>query len=141
MNRSGFLVDTSAFIRMARNPSLRERWRNRADAGLLVVCPLSELEILHGARSKAHRQEMTDLLKTVCRWVVMPDRIYDRATAVQEHMTDRGTHRSAGAVDLLVAATAEEHRSTLLHCDKDFVHVAAITGQSLRWLDEMESIN
>lgn len=40
-------------------------------------------------------------------WVPVDDRAYDRAWRVQETLTQRGQHRSAGAVDLVVAATAE----------------------------------
>jgi predicted nucleic acid-binding protein len=74
-------------------------------------------------------------------WVVMPDRVFDRAIEVQTAMTDRGTHRSAGPVDLLVAATAELHRFTLLHYDRDFVRVADVTGQPVRGVAEPGSID
>ncbi|MFF5292876.1 PIN domain-containing protein [Paractinoplanes globisporus] len=71
----------------------------------------------------------------------MPDRIYERAQNVQEGLTERGTHRSPGPVDLLVAATAEAHGLTLLHYDRDFVQVAEVTGQRVRWLADPGSID
>ena len=40
-----------------------------------------------------------------------------------------GQHRSAGPVDLLIAATAERDRLILLCDDKDFEVVASVTGQ------------
>ncbi|GAA2690725.1 PIN domain-containing protein [Actinoplanes palleronii] len=61
--------------------------------------------------------------------------------AVPEALTDRGAHRSAGPVDLLVAATAEEHRLALLHDDADFRQVAEVTGQEVRWVAEAVSVN
>jgi predicted nucleic acid-binding protein len=70
----------------------------------------------------------------------MPDRIYQRAESVQRSLTERGTHRSAGPVDLLVAATAEAHELTLLHYDSDFLQVADVTGQPVQWLTEPGSI-
>ena len=57
----------------------------------------------------------------------------DRAWRVQEVLTQRGQHRGAGAVDLVVAATAELQGLTLLHRDRDFERIAAVTGQALQW--------
>jgi Arc/MetJ family transcription regulator len=57
----------------------------------------------------------------------------DHAWQVQEILTQRGQHRSAGAADLVVAATAELQRLTLLHPDRDFESIAAVTGQALQW--------
>jgi predicted nucleic acid-binding protein len=57
----------------------------------------------------------------------MPDGVFARATDVQALLTDRGTHRSASAIDMLVAATAELTRLTLLDCDRDYDQIA--TGQ------------
>ena len=117
-----------------------EKTLDEIDAGGLAVCPLTELEILFSARSTAHRREMLATVKTAFRWVVMPDRIYERAEAVQRSLTDRGAHRSAGPVDLLIAATAELHGLTLLHYDNEFLQVAEVTGQPVRWLAEPGSI-
>lgn len=55
--------------------------------------------------------------------------------------TERGTHRSASPIDLLVAATAEAHGLSLLHYDHDFVRVAEVTGQQVRWLADPGSID
>ena len=45
----------------------------------------------------------------------------------------RAQHRSAGPVDLVVAATAEARGLTLLHRDRDFDCIAGVTGQALQW--------
>ena len=50
----------------------------------------------------------------------MPDRAYERAGEVQQMLTERGMHRSAGPVDLLIAATAERERLMVLCEDRDF---------------------
>jgi hypothetical protein len=49
-------------------------------------------------------------------------------------LAGRGKHRCAGIRDLLVAAVAEEHRATILHYDRDFDHIAEVTGQPVRWV-------
>ena len=60
---------------------------------------------------------------------------------MQASLTDRGAHRSAGPVDLLVAATAEFHKLTLLHYDHDFEQIAQVTAQPTAWLAEPGTID
>ncbi|WIM97759.1 PIN domain nuclease [Actinoplanes oblitus] len=117
------------------------RWEQRLIAGIVAVCPLTELEIMFSARSTVHRQELRSVLDSLYHWVLIPDRVYTRAAGVQETLTDRGKHRSAGPIDLLVAATAEEHRLALLHYDADFKQVAEVTGQPIAWVAEPGSVN
>jgi predicted nucleic acid-binding protein len=141
MRPIGYLADTSAFVRLAREPALRDAWREQIGAGVVAVCPATELEILFSARSKSHRDEILAALREAFRWVLMPDRVFERAADVQEGLTNRGTHRSAGPVDLLGAATAEMHGLTLLHYDADFRAVADVTGQPMRWVAEPGTID
>lgn len=76
---------------------------------------------------------MANLVYKRIGWVPVDDRAYDRAWQVQETLIQRGQHRRAGAVDLVVAATAELQGLTLLHRDRDFECIAAVTGQALQW--------
>lgn len=136
-----FLLDTSALVRILRDPAARSRWEQQITAGLVAVCPIIELEVLYTARSKADRDELLDLLCTAFCWVPMPERVFARAAEVQADLTARGAHRSAGAVDLLVAATAELHALALLHYDHDFDQIVAVTGQLANWLAPPGSID
>jgi predicted nucleic acid-binding protein len=102
-------------------------------AGLIAVCPITELEFFFSARSAADRAQGIEDIRTLFGWVPVDDRAYDRAWQVQDLLTQRAQHRSAGPVDLLVAATAELQGLTLLHRDHDFECVAAVTGQALQW--------
>jgi len=52
-----------------------------------------------------------------------------RAVEVQRSLAERGQHRAPPIPDLLIAATAETARLTILHVDKDFELIARITGQ------------
>lgn len=65
----------------------------------------------------------------------MPDGVYGRSRVIQERLTAKGEHRSAGPVDLLVAAAAEEAGLTLLHYDRDVETIARTTGQPVRTID------
>jgi predicted nucleic acid-binding protein len=52
----------------------------------------------------------------------------DRAVEVPTLLADQGQHRATPILDPLIAATAEFAGLTVLHCDKDFDLVAAVTG-------------
>jgi predicted nucleic acid-binding protein len=55
--------------------------------------------------------------------------IEDRAFEVLELLARRGQHRAPSPADLILAATAELNDLTILHVDKDFELIAAVTGQ------------
>ena len=136
-----YLVDTSAFGRLVRDEKIAEPWRRELSAGLLAMCPVTELEILYSARSVADRKAYLRLIRGTFDWVLMPDRVFERSMEVQEALTARGTHRSAGPIDLLLAATAELHGLTLMHYDADFVQIARVTGQPVMWVAEPGTID
>jgi predicted nucleic acid-binding protein len=58
-----------------------------------------------------------------------------RAVEIQMLLADRGQHRAPSIPDLFIAATAEIARLTVLHIDKDFDLIAAITGQAIERLE------
>ena len=133
MNAAQYLIDTSALARMLRGDAEQYGWDQAAAAGLIAACPITELEFFYSARSPADRTQGIEDMRLLFGWVPVDDRAYDRAWRVQEILSQRGQHRSAGAVDLVVAATAELQGLTLLHRDRDFEFIAAVTGQALQW--------
>ena len=58
-----------------------------------------------------------------------------RAVEIQMLLADLGQHRAPSIPDLLIAATADLAKLTVLHVDKDFDLVAAITGQPIERLE------
>ena len=133
MTSAQFLIDTSALARLMRPGAESFGWDQAAAAGLIAVCPVTELEFFYSARSAADRERGTADLRALFGWVPVHDRAYGRARDVQGELTARAQHRGAGPVDLVVAATAELHGLTLLHHDRDFGVIARVTGQPLRW--------
>jgi predicted nucleic acid-binding protein len=133
VNPAQFLIDTSALARFMRSDAEIYGWDQAAAAALIAVCPITELEFFFSARSAADRAQGIEDMRLLFGWVPVDDRAYDRAWEVQGLLTKRGQHRSAGPVDLVVAATAELQGLTLLHRDRDFECVAAVTGQALQW--------
>jgi predicted nucleic acid-binding protein len=136
-----YLIDTSALARLHRDADALQHWGEQVIAGLVALCPVVQLEFLYSARSVAERTRILDLLTDAYGWVSMPDRAFDRAAEVQAALTERGTHRSAGVVDLLLAATAELHGLVLLHYDRDFESIGQVTCQPMRWLAEPGSLS
>jgi hypothetical protein len=126
-----FLIDTSGLFRILQEEQ-RAAWSDFLAAGVVAVCPVVELEFLYSARSLADRLRKQQLLREVFAWVPMSDHAYERAAQVQQLLTERGHHRSAGAVDLLIAATAERSGLIVLCDDRDFEVVAQATGQPVR---------
>jgi hypothetical protein len=133
------LVDTSAAARILTDDAVREVWQEQLSAGVIAICDVVELEMLYSARSLADRLDKVETFRETFSWAVTPDGVWARAHQVQQLLTERGEHRSAGAVDLLVAATAERNRLILLHHDRDFDTVARATGQPTVWVAEPAS--
>lgn len=136
MSPALYLIDTSGLFRILQD-SLRKAWSDQLVAGVIAICPVVELEFLFSARSLADRLEKQHLMHDLFGWVPMPDRAYERAGEVQQMLTERGMHRSAGPVDLLIAATAERERLTVLCDDRDFQAIAGMTGQSVKLVTDV----
>lgn len=131
MSPALYLIDTSGLFRILQD-KLRQAWSEQLTAGVIAICPIVELEFLYSARSLADRLEKRRLLRELFGWVTMSDQAYDRASEIQQRLTETGKHRSAGPVDLLIAATAERERLIVLCDDHDFLTVASVTGQPVK---------
>ena len=123
-------------IRLARNGGLGS-WGSRPAScrKLTAVTPA-------GARSTTSARFGADLRANLGRppLAAMPveyltPAVEDRAVEVLTLLADRGQHRAPSIPDLLIAAAAELAGLTILHMNKDFEVIAAITGQPLERLD------
>jgi predicted nucleic acid-binding protein len=126
-----YLIDTSGLFRILQD-EFRQAWADQLAAGVIATCPVVELEFLHSARSLADRLDKRRLLREVFGRVVMSDRACQRADEVQQLLTQTGRHRSAGPVDLLIAAAAERAGLIVLCDDRHFQTVASVTGQPVK---------
>jgi predicted nucleic acid-binding protein len=132
---TNWLIDKSALVRLAASSNAAE-WAARIQRGVVRITTVTRLEVGYSARAGA------DLRASLGRppLAAMPveyltPAIEDRAVEVLTLLADRGQHRSPSIPDLLVAAAAELAGLTVLHVDKDFEIIAAITGQPLERLD------
>ncbi len=140
MAQRKFLIDTSALARIG-NPSVIERWGDLLGSGMIGVCPITELEFRFSARSVEDAERRRTWLADIFTWYSVPDTVWRRTEEVQIELLRQGKQRSAGAVDLLLAATAEFHDLTVLHYDSDFETIASITGQPTQWIAPRGSVS
>lgn len=129
MTEQGWLIDKSALVRLASSPD-RDLWANRIERGLVHICNVTRLEVGYSAQSGdvARREFRKSPLAAMPIEYLTPT-IEDRALEVQMLLADRGEHRGPSIPDLIIAATAELSGLTVLHVDKDFVTISAVTGQ------------
>lgn len=133
---SEWLIDKSALVRLATSPDAEE-WANRIQRGLVRISTVTRLEVGFSARSADDLRRATSGPPLGAMPVeYLTPAIEDRAVAVQAVLADRGQHRAPSIPDLLIAATAELAQLTVLHLDKDYDLIAAITGQPVERLSQ-----
>jgi predicted nucleic acid-binding protein len=122
----GYLLDTSAVWHLFRDLEAAEVWRSPSAGGSLWVCEATRTEFLFSAKGPAYRDEMAEALDDLCHLAPVPKAAWRWVDNAQYKLTQRGQHRAAGPIDLLVCATAVHHGLTVLHTDNDFAAVAGV---------------
>lgn len=129
MTEQEWLIDKSALVRLAQSPD-RDRWANRIERGLIHISTLTRLEIGYSAQSgDLTRREFREPPLAAMPVEYLTPKIEDRALEVLILLADRGQHRGPSIPDLVIAATAELAGLTVLHVDKEFDIITALTGQ------------
>ncbi|HEY7261001.1 MAG TPA: PIN domain nuclease [Trebonia sp.] len=124
-----WLIDKSALIRLAVSPDAAD-WAERIERGLVRITTVTRLEIGYSARSGPDlRAGLRQPPVSAMPVEHLTPAIEDRAVEVLTLLAGRGQHRAPSIPDLLIAATAELAGLTVLHCDKDFDLITAVTGQ------------
>jgi predicted nucleic acid-binding protein len=130
----GWLIDKSALVRLAGSAD-REAWTNRIERGLVHISNVTRLEVGYSARAgDVARRELREPPLVAMPVEYLTPAMEDRAVEVQLLLADRGMHRGPSIPDLIIAATAELAGLTVLHVDKDFDTIAAITAQPVERL-------
>ncbi|MDR0593061.1 MAG: PIN domain nuclease [Bifidobacteriaceae bacterium] len=124
-----WLIDKSALARLHLSPD-KAAWTERIGRGLVSICSPTVLEVGFSARSvSGWAAAVTDFPVALMPLRYITPGTERRALEVQGLLAERGQHRAASIPDLLVAAVAELHGLTILHLDKDFDLICAVTGQ------------
>lgn len=133
-----YLVDTSVLTRM-RHPSIRARVADVLAATTPWVSRLSALEIGFSARSSDEWRDLQRALEVFAIADVIDDD-HREALQVQRELAQRGL-RGRKIPDLVIAATAQRLKVTVLHYDRDFEHIASVTGQQVEWVVPAGSVD
>lgn len=129
-----WLVDKSALVRLAVSPDAQE-WAKRIERGLVRLSTVTRLETGYSARSAGDlRAGLSRPPLSSMPVEYLTPAIEDRAVQVQLLLADQGHHRAVSVPGLLVAATAELAGLTVLHVDKDYDLIAAVTHQRVQRL-------
>ena len=129
------LIDSSVWIALLRGgvPDLRERLATRAaDGGRIVMCEPVAMELLAGAKPSA----MADIERLVDGLPsLILDPILDFRVAADLSRRARTAGRTVrSSMDCLIAAVATRHDALLVHHDRDFDVLAAVSPlRAERW--------
>jgi predicted nucleic acid-binding protein len=130
--RARYLIDKSALARMPLE-SVRARLAPILEAGQAATCSLIDLEVLYSARNAQEHEKIRQRRRLAYDAVPMTEAIFQRAIDVQAQLAHRSQHRLP-IPDLLIAAAAEAAGLIVLHYDRDFDRIAAVTGQMVEWV-------
>ncbi|MFD4315223.1 PIN domain-containing protein [Streptomyces sp. NPDC058548] len=119
-----YLLDTSGLVRLLRDPKLQAAWYDAIDAEAIASCYPQRTEFLYSARDSREYDEIAEMFTDLYPDVAVPKNAGRWIGAVQHRMARAGQHRSASAVDLIIAATAAHHGLTVLHDDADYRTIA-----------------
>ncbi|MFC9032974.1 PIN domain-containing protein [Streptomyces arboris] len=119
-----YLLDTSGLVRLLSDTTLQSAWSDAIEAGTIASCYPQRAEFLYGARNSREYDEIVEMFTDLYPDASVPKSAGRWITSVQHRMARAGQHRSASAVDLVIAATAAHHGLTVLHDDLDYRTVA-----------------
>lgn len=119
-----YLLHTSGLVRLLREPKLQSAWYDAIDAGAIASCYVQRTEFLYSARNGREYDEIAEMFADLYPDVPVPKNAGRWVSAVQHRMAQAGEHRSASAVDLVIAATAAHHGLAVLHEDADYRAIA-----------------
>ena len=136
------LADTSAWTSRAKDASVGADFDARLAAGSIATCAMVRLELLRSARNHGTFAALRSDLDAL-RDVAMGERVWRRATDVFEQLAALGPlhHRRVAAPDLLIAAAAELAEVPVVHYDRHFDVIAAVTGQPVRAVAPLGSLD
>ncbi|MFF7341604.1 PIN domain nuclease [Streptomyces sp. NPDC008163] len=127
-----YLIDKSALARWTK-PAVKQVLKPLHERYLLAVCQPTEYEMVHSARDSSEATRISTWLHAF-DYLHVTENTFARALEVQRHALHAGFHRALSLPDLLIAATAELNRLTVLHYDGDFDMIASLTGQPAEWV-------
>lgn len=129
------LVDNSVLQRVGRSPAVKASLLTALDRGdELCSTVVTTLEAGFSARSATEHEAVVRRLRSDFTPLIAGAVAQQVAVELQSALFAAGKGRSAGVVDLLIAATAVEHDAVVLHYDSDFDAIASVDDRvRARW--------
>lgn len=132
-----YLLDNSAWARLwhpALPPDRRDEVATAIVERQVHACLPFLLEAGYSARGSADHADLMRTLRSL-PFAAIDEATEERALQLQGDLAQCGHHRMP-PVDVLIAAIAERHGLTVLHCDKDFDVIVDRTSAVMRteWL-------
>ncbi|MFW6174095.1 MAG: PIN domain nuclease [Elusimicrobiota bacterium] len=124
MNPEQILIDTSAWIasfKKAGSPQLKEFLKNSILAGLAVTSPIIILELLQGCRTLKERDALKTKLESLDILSITPS-VWERSYELAFSLRKKGL--TIPTADLIIAASAIENNSVIIHHDEHFEMIA-----------------
>ena len=128
------LYDTGVWTwaRDRRFPNLAEWFNGQVAEGRVLVCELVVIELVRLAPNERRAREVAERLAGFGS-VTMSPGLWSRAQEMQLALAGSGDHRRVPPADLLLAAAAEEADVPLVHYDRDYERIAAVTDLEHYW--------
>jgi predicted nucleic acid-binding protein len=120
-------------VRDRRFPHLAPWFNAQARAGRVLVCDLVAIELLRLTPNENRARELAARLAAFPS-LPMPGALWGRAREIQLALAAVGDHRRVPPADLLLAATAETASVPLVHYDRDYERIGAVSGLAQMWL-------
>lgn len=125
------LADKSAWARVR---DYQDAWLEALDADRIVVCAVSNLELLYSARTRADVERLDADLAHLREIPITRGTL----AAARRAMLDLAAHGSDGhhrvpPQDAIIAACAAEHGCAVLHYDAHYDRLAEVVGFESIW--------
>jgi predicted nucleic acid-binding protein len=127
------LIDKSAWERQAHR-AIRDPWRTALEADQLLLCAVTDYELLFSARDNSGYETIESRLAGF-RHLPMTAGVHRAALGAMRDLAVQGPlHHRVKLPDLLVAACAAESGVGVLHYDRDFDRLGTVLAFESRWL-------
>ena len=99
----------------------------------MLVCDLVVMELTRLTPNEPRAREVAERLNAF-QSVPMPAALWRRARALQILLAANGDHRRVPPVDLLIGAAAEAAGVPLVHYDRDYERLGAVSALEHHWV-------
>ncbi|PWJ48279.1 hypothetical protein SAMN06264364_1313 [Quadrisphaera granulorum] len=128
-----YMLDTSANSRLHLD-AVAQRVQPLLERALIHTCAVLNLEALFSSQNADEYDRIWTIRNSIFLYQDTDERHLSRAQEVQQRLARESQHRGASLPDLIIAAVAEARGLTVLHYDRDYEHIAAVTGQATEWV-------